>query len=363
MQIKDLITKDGPEIEALLCDILGSIHTKGPINPREFEYLAYLKLVHPSIFKKHEKKLISLLGLFYKTSPPESLLEEVYSIYADLMKSPRGETFTPVQASVYKNIIENKYFSFSAPTSSGKSFLFRELILNSDTDIIIVVPSRALISEYLSKILDFDLIKDDKSILVLDFIENINKANTSRRIFVITPERGKDLFRAASELNIQLFLFDEAQLSENGIRGMRFDALVERIDRKFPNAKKVFTHPFIKNPEAQLDKHNFSTDSDAKSYEQHTVGKIYLSFKENRFKYFSPFEPNRAINKVAIEEDVVQEIISRGGTLLVYTSKNKIYEQIHIAEFSKYIDLCLPIDNIEAKEIIKEFPFCITCNS
>lgn len=71
-------------------------------------------------------------------------------------------------------------------------------------------------------------------------------------------------------------MLDEAQISEDEIRGMKFDSFVRRIDKVIPDAKKVFAHPFVSNPDAQLIKHNFNHDSSYKTYNQHSVGKIYF---------------------------------------------------------------------------------------
>ena len=45
-----------------------------------------------------------------------------------------------------------KTFSFSAPTSTGKSFVFRNLIKTADYDVAVIVPSRALINEYFDRV-------------------------------------------------------------------------------------------------------------------------------------------------------------------------------------------------------------------
>ena len=82
-------------------------------------------------------------------------------------------------------IFNNRCFSFSAPTSSDKSYLFMQLIKNCEKDIVIVVPSRALIAEYFYKV--SKIVESDNNILVLQFIENINKKHTKRRIFIVTP--------------------------------------------------------------------------------------------------------------------------------------------------------------------------------
>lgn len=224
-------------VAKMLDDIINKIHMHGPIDSSDFEKLALIKQFHPDIFKKYENEILYVSGLFYKVNQPKNLLEEVYSIFSDSIYDDTGKRFTPVQADAYNSIKEKKFFSFSAPTSAGKSFLFRELIVNNDSDIVIVVPSRALIAEYLS------IVKSlvDNSVLVLQFIENINIAKTKRRVFIITPERGNELFQHKIEFDISLFLFDEAQLSEEEIRGIRFDSFVQEFRVNF-HLQQRFLH-------------------------------------------------------------------------------------------------------------------------
>lgn len=186
-------------------------HRDGPIDAAILEELAHIKQGHPDAFAAYERKLMSLMGLFYKTTEPTNMLETVYALYADAIEEETGQRFTPVQASAYNQIRDKKYFSFSAPTSSGKSFLFRSLIQEAHGDIVIVVPSRALIAEYFLEVTRLV----GPNVLVLDFIENINTEKTDRRIFIITPERGVELFKRVGEFTVELFLLDEAQISED----------------------------------------------------------------------------------------------------------------------------------------------------
>lgn len=342
--IKDII--NGNDIEKILEKSINELHKSGPSNPVLFEKLAYIKKFHQSILEKYESKIVSLTGLFYKIEEPNSMLEEVYSIFSDAIENETGKKLTPVQAGIYKGIRDKKYFSFSAPTSAGKSHLFRELIKDTKEDIVIVVPSRALISEYYLEVIKLV----DKSVLVLQFIDNINTDNTIRRIFIITPERGSELFKYTNQFNIALFLMDEAQISEEEVRGLKFDSFVRRIDKSFGDAKKVFAHPFVNNPEAQLQKHNFIKSASSKSYDQNSVGKIFISNAKNKFTYFSP---NVDCPQVKTRSNIVNETIKNNGTLLVYISKSKIYERRYIYDFGKYIKLCKRIRDKNALDIIE----------
>lgn len=336
-------------IENIITWILYRIHVKWPIYQDDFEKLAYIKKFHNDFFNIYEHKILYLLWLFYKTSKPKNVLEEVYSGISDIINPLAWVRFTPIQASAYKNIKEKKYFSFSAPTSAWKSFLFRELILHTKWDIVIVVPSRALISEYILTVLK--IVDNQKDILVLPFIDNVNTSKVSRRIFIITPERWNDLFKDINNFNIDLFLFDEAQISEEPIRWMTFDSFVRRVDRVLPNSKKVFTHPFIENPWAQLLKHWFNQESYSRTYNYNSVWKIYLSVVDNKFKYFSPFYDTK---KVKTNENIIFDILNKNWTILIYTSKSKIYDWDHLIDFSEYTNNCTKITKSWALEIIEK---------
>ena len=284
------------------------------------------------------------------------MLSFSYSAFSQSIFEETGQNFTPVQASIRNKILKNKYFSFSAPTSAGKSFLFRELIRDQTGDIVIVVPSRALIAEYMLAVRE--TVMDKKDILVLQFIDDVNRKRTSRKIFIVTPERASEIFRSPERFNPSLFLYDEAQISEERVRGTTFDAFVRRSDKFFPESKKVFAHPFIENPEAQLDKHEFNKKAEARSYKQSTVGKIYLGYDKNKnvFECFSPFTESSHLKKAKhlFPEDIVEKTLLADGSVLVYISKKSIYDKSFEDNFDHYISLCKTLDNPEAIEIINE---------
>ena len=339
---------DGVDLDGIIAKAMQDIHQNGPISPSVFETLAYIKKFHGDILIKYESKLIYLMGLFYKTSNPKSTIESVYASYQNAIKEKFGKSYTPLQASINNAIGKSKYFTFSAPTSAGKSFLLREVIKECENDVVIIVPSRALIAEYY-----YDLIASlDKSVLVMQFAENISKDIAKRRVYILTPERATELFKYIEDFKIDLILMDEAQISEESIRGVKFDAFVRRSDTVFSGSKKVFAHPFVKNPEAQLEKHGFQNSSSSRSFEFNSVGKIFLSQKSGDFSYFSPYQ--YGTESVPANEDVVEAVLIKGGTALIYVSKSSIYSGIFAIHFKKYIELCKPIENTDALAIIDE---------
>jgi len=80
----------------LIKEILFDFHKYGPINNSHLESLSYLKKYNPEAFKNYEEKLMFLMGLFYKTSEPNTFIEAIYNAYAQTIIEETGHNFTPV---------------------------------------------------------------------------------------------------------------------------------------------------------------------------------------------------------------------------------------------------------------------------
>ncbi len=346
--------KEHREPETLLGECLSRIQKSGPNDPKDFEMLALIKLFHVEAFKKYQARIVCSLGLFYKTDVPRDMLSLAYSIWKEAIREEHEEILTPLQCGIKNGINNHIYYSFSAPTSAGKSHLFRKLIEKATDDIVIIVPSRALISEYTIRIRE--LLRGNSTILILNFADDINRLKTKRRVFVLTPERAVDLFRMQEQTSVGIFLFDEAQLADaDGNRGINFDSVVRRANKVFPRSKKVFAHPFVANPEAQFVRNKIQENHSSKCFPYHAVGKVFYSVKNDEFSIFSPYIERGDLkkNRLILDSDPLTKILSDGGSALIYVSKNSIYDGSFLKNFKKYIDSCQPIENQEALDIVE----------
>ena len=295
------------------------------------------------------------LGLFYKKfDNPNSLQGCVQKMFLDCIKSHYGKTYTPVQSSILTNSEDKKIFSFSAPTSTGKSHVLFSIIQKSEHDVVVVVPSRALINEYYLRLCDEI---QDKSVNILTYVDKINTIRCRRNIFILTPERCKDLFRLKEQFTIDIILFDEAQLTdEKGKRGLYFDAIVRRCNRELPNTKIIFAHPFVVNPEVQITKNLLSQEqSNSEVYNQRCVGQIFDCQKDDGSFNFFGSDTNLFSNKqLTCGFDPIENCIKNKGSVLFYVSKNSILTNGYLNAFSKYISLCPEIEDPESLELIEE---------
>lgn len=323
-----------------ISNALKALHRDGPGSTGVLEDLALYKEFHGECFKELEEQIISALGLFYKIGEPESLYALLLSAVGSQHKSQYGELLTPVQASVRRAVDDNQFVSISAPTSAGKSYSIRDFIAEQAGDAVVIVPSRALIAEYMSSMKR--RFEGDKAVMVSAFVDSVFTSRDLRRIFVLTPERARELFSQVTRLDIRVFFFDEAQVSEEKSRGVVFDVLVRRVKKNFPKAKLIFAHPFVENPEAQFKKHDISEDSGyARSYAHGTVGRVSVfRHKNGKDFYFSPFEEDgHHISKCVEFEGGFERFAFDGvNSLLVFVSKASIYSDEFVEGFAAHID-------------------------
>lgn len=341
--------------EEYLNKTLSNIYINGPIASTDFEVLSYISIFHPELIEKYIDDINLYLGLFYKKfDNPNSLQGCVQKMFLDCIKSHYGKTYTPVQSSILTNSEDKKIFSFSAPTSTGKSHVLFSIIQKSEHDVVVVVPSRALINEYYLRLCDEI---QDKSVNILTYVDKINTTRCRRNIFILTPERCKDLFRLKEQFTIDIILFDEAQLTdEKGKRGLYFDAIVRRCNRELPNSKIIFAHPFVVNPEVQITKNSLSQEqSNSEVYNQRCVGQIFVCQKDDGSFNFFGSDTNLFSNKqLTCGFDPIENCIKNKGSVLFYVSKNSILTNGYLNAFSKYISLCPEIDDPESLELIEE---------
>src|SRR5690606_27230988 len=118
----------------------------------------------------------------------------------------------------------------------------------------------------------------DKAVNILTFIDKINTKHTERNVFIVTPERCRELFKFKEEYQVNTFLFDEAQLSnEDSKRGLYFDSIVRRAQKSFPEATFVFAHPFVANSISHIIIYILYLESSkAVKFKQKNVGQLYL---------------------------------------------------------------------------------------
>lgn len=131
----------------------------------------------------------------------------------------QGKRFMSAQKQVYDHL-QDDYFSYSGPTSMGKSYIMRmfikqQILSGSRNNFAIIVPTKALINEVRTKITE-DLglsLKEYRYHLVTAAGDAALKIDDKSRryVFIMTPERLLYLLMNEKDIQLDYLFIDEAQ--------------------------------------------------------------------------------------------------------------------------------------------------------
>ena len=215
-----------------------------------------------------------------------------------------NKSFFDTQITVFKSIENSQYYSFSAPTSMGKTFVITKFILkklqsNTPDNFVILVPTRALISEIATKMIrEFkNFIGTDKHRVVTTLA---SITNNEKYIAILTPERLYYSMLENPDLKFQFLFIDEAhKISSKDKRSIIYYKILDML--KGSNDVRIyFSSPVIPNPDIYLELTNYFSDSISSGH----------SFK------FSPVTQNK------IYVDLIHKSISIYNSVLNKFQKN-----------------------------------------
>ena len=249
------------------------------------------KSVHPKQSEKHKiwaQEIVALLNAIYpenttirlymssvlmNTGNYRGLGQQVSTFYGtdffDQAYSEyiRNSMVVPADPSLYffksqKDVydeLSKQFFSYSGPTSMGKSFIMRMFIKKQIQDgqkknFAILVPTKALINEVSSKIIDDlkDLLAENDYRMVTS-AGAISLKQKHNFVLVMTPERLLYLLTEKKELKIDVLFVDEAhKISSKDSRSPFYYKVIDLVAKRSAKTHIAFSSPNIPNPGVYL---------------------------------------------------------------------------------------------------------------
>lgn len=273
------------------------------------------------------------------------------------------EYFFHDQKAVYDRL-NSQYFSYSGPTSMGKSFVvqtyIREKINNgSNANYAIIVPTKALINEVRSNM--FDNLREAlfaNNYRIVSAIGEIYLQQNHNFIFIMTPERLHHLLIERPQTRLNFVFIDEAhKISEKGGRATYYYKVIDQIKKLEMHTSIIFASPNIPNPEIYL-----KTIPGLKNEKLNRIASRYTPVSQFRFlvdipnnkvcinnAYTKKFEDVFRISTDVTLSKIIHKV-GRGKQNVVYcSSRDKV---IHYAiEYAKSIS---QINNTELINLAKD---------
>lgn len=210
---------------------------------------------------------LSLRSNSYK---PTNTFEEAYEEYKkSLLKIPSQSEgyFFKSQKAVYDSLNKER-FSYSGPTSMGKSFVMRvfikEQIANgAQCNFAVVVPTKALINEVSSRIIsDLKELLAQKDYRVVTAGGAISLQQEHNFVLVLTPERLLYLLLEKPDFKLNFLFIDEAhKISSKDSRSPFYYKICDLLSKRENKPRFLFSSPNIPNPDIYLRLTNTNSDN------------------------------------------------------------------------------------------------------
>ena len=250
-------------------------------------------------------------------------------IYKESYRIPGEEDgyFINKQKMAYENLKKSDSYSFSAPTSLGKTFIIRtyikEAILNGErANFVIVVPTNALINELYSRIIEDlkDNLWQKKYKVVKSPAAVIGEEDNYNFIMIYTQERLLYHLLQIKNVAINYLFIDEAhKISKGEGRSAFFYKVMSLINKEHSGARVCFSSPNVPNPQVYLElvSDNLNKASSSIKYSPVNQSKIIIDRDSNKISFYSDidyeFYELHNCNDILGDEDNIISIVKKFG--------------------------------------------------
>lgn len=238
-----------------------------------------------------------------------------------LQRTSKGDaTLTDAQYAITEKMKREDYFSFSGPTSLGKSFIIKDALYDivrrdalNDHCVVVLVPTKALIGQTAADLRHLLFEVPEVNVVTYPSLPRLLQRKYRRTIFVLTPER---LLRYLTDpvREIDYLVVDEAQkvIAKNDARSSLYYHAIVESTRRF-ETKLVFASPSIANPELFLELFGKAPNG-ALSVKERTVAqhRYFVDMVARRQYYFSGIDATpQKLEASPAQTDVIDLILSR----------------------------------------------------
>ena len=273
---------------------------------------------------------------------------------------------TDVQYGIVEMMRGQDYFSFSGPTSLGKSYIIKDAIYDiarksvlNDRCVVVLVPTKALIAQTASGLRAALRDIEEINVVTHPSLPSYLRKRFCRTVFVFTPER---LIRYLSSpvREVAYLIVDEAQkvVAEGDSRSSLYYHSIVETTRRFAT-KLLFASPGIANPELFLTLFGKSNHGALAVKERSVLQNRYFIDLVARRQYYvsglnsisSSKSMLKCLEGISPESDLVELILklSRTHKAIIYVNSSK-----ESVDFALQVSVrCQQVDDRSVNELIK----------
>lgn len=266
---------------------------------------------HNNYTKAITKSILTNFGLFSAVTSftdPSVSLSTSSTLIGDIRRAtqaiPNSEySFTNRQYDIYNEILINRFFSFSGPTSLGKSFVIKNCaidLLNKFDVIVFILPTKALLEEYL---VDFRAMLNKRGVDNVNITKSVSGVKPGEKnLMIFTQERYNNFLYESDylDINVDVLFIDEAHklADKSSKRSLTLYKVILASLEKYSGLKLIFSSPVISNPDIFFKYFNVNGKSLSIAESPVAQSLFFANIYSKEYKYFD------TVTKKVIDFDI-----------------------------------------------------------
>lgn len=353
-EIKSILSNKELKDSLRFADILSNSLDSSARN-RSYQIVTFLNYSYcdNEIYRTMSKAIYSKLGNFpavrylenlnsnHSLIPLDRMIEVEAKKIIQHVPDSENQVFTDSQYFLFKNLSSSLRYSFSGPTSMGKSFIIkafiRKVIKNIPPEnLVVLVPTRALINQFtidLKGELQSILERYNYKIATNSNISDLLTEEVHNYILILTPERLISYLSQKNNPPIGFLFVDEAHklAQEKDSRSITTYSAIERTLSKYgKNVKLHFSSPNVSNPEvflnlfgSQTSDNYFQTDESPVSQNLYFIDIVNETVELIEKNDFKKIETENFNEKFSTISRVIDYLGENSNNLIYNNSKPK----------------------------------------
>lgn len=305
----------------------------------------YTKAITKSILTKFG--LFSAVTSFTDSSVSLSTSSTILGDIRRIVQTiPSSEfSFTNRQYDIYNEILINNFFSFSGPTSLGKSFVIKNCaidLIDKYKTIVFILPTKALLEEYL---VDFRAMLNERKIESVNITKSVSGVKADKKnVLIFTQERYNNFLYETNfnDIKVDVLFIDEAHklADKSSRRSMTLYKVISNSLEKYSDLKLVFSSPVISNPQIFFKYFNVVGESLSITESPVAQSLFFANIYNKEYRYFDTVTKSVVDFNVSDTFNSDFELISKIGShhdsnLIYVSSKSQCVSKA--IEFSEYL--------------------------
>lgn len=273
----------------------------------------------------------------------EDFLTSIASATAKSLNRVIGteEYYSDSQRIAISNLLHTQFYSFSAPTSMGKTYIIRNFLsqklLEKETKCItMILPTKALINEVEEDLIEkYETELKENNYVIITIPDQVLLFSNQKKILLFTPERLLQTFNENTVKKIDYLFIDEAQkIFENDDRTPYYYKIFDKVNSEMPLTKVYFSSPYAKNPNELLNlisnryKENRSelAKSDVFEFSPVSQKQFLIDHKTGVIEIYNILEKTtqNVLRTSHSWQEIIEQQTRKGPTIVYCKSKNDV---------------------------------------